>query len=68
MTTSSWRLTLAAAIVVLGATAGGQTQTPRPMGIVDLLDIPRLSDPTSRDNRNLGVQIAFQVANPIPVH
>jgi len=45
MTTSSWRLTLAAAIVVLGTAAGGQTQAPRPMGIVDLLDIPRLSDP-----------------------
>ena len=45
MTTSSWRLTIAAAIVVLGATAGVHTQAPRPMGIVDLLEIPRLGDP-----------------------
>src|SRR5580765_5629615 len=45
MTTSSWRLPLAAVIVVLGATAGVRSQTPRPLGIVDLLNIPRLSDP-----------------------
>jgi dipeptidyl aminopeptidase/acylaminoacyl peptidase len=45
MTTSSWRLPLAAVIVVLGATAGVRSQTPRPMGIVDLLSLPRLSDP-----------------------
>ena len=45
MTTSSWRLPLAAAIVLLGATAAVRTQTPRPMGIVDLLNMPRLSDP-----------------------
>jgi dipeptidyl aminopeptidase/acylaminoacyl peptidase len=54
MTTSSWRLPLAAAIVVLGATAGVRTQTPRPMGIVDLLDIPRLGDPQrSPDGRQV---------------
>ncbi len=29
---------------------------------------PRLNDPTSRDNRNLGVQIAFQVGDPALVH
>ena len=45
MTTSNWRLPLAAAVILLGAAAGVQTQTPRPMGIVDLLNIPRLSDP-----------------------
>ena len=44
MTTPSWRLPLAAVIVVLG-TAAGRGQTPRPMGIVDLLSVPRLSDP-----------------------
>jgi len=45
MTTSSWRLPLAAAIVVLGASGAVQTQAPRPMGIVDLLNLPRLGDP-----------------------
>jgi dipeptidyl aminopeptidase/acylaminoacyl peptidase len=45
MTTSSRRLPLAAVILLLGATAGVRTQAPRPMGIVDLLNIPRLSDP-----------------------
>ena len=45
MTTSSWRLPLAAAIVLLGAAAGVHTQAPRPMSIVDLLDLPRLGDP-----------------------
>jgi dipeptidyl aminopeptidase/acylaminoacyl peptidase len=45
MTTASWRLPLVAALVLLGAPAGVLTQTPRPMGIVDLLSIPRLGDP-----------------------
>jgi dipeptidyl aminopeptidase/acylaminoacyl peptidase len=45
MTTPSWRLPLAAVIVILGATAGVRSQAPRPMGIVDLLNVPRLSDP-----------------------
>jgi dipeptidyl aminopeptidase/acylaminoacyl peptidase len=54
MTTSNWRLTLAAAIVLLGATAAVRTQTPRPMGIVDLLDLPRLADPqVSPDGRDV---------------
>jgi dipeptidyl aminopeptidase/acylaminoacyl peptidase len=44
-TTSSWRLPLAAALALLAATTGVRTQTPRPMGIVDLLNIPRLADP-----------------------
>jgi dipeptidyl aminopeptidase/acylaminoacyl peptidase len=44
MTTSSRRLPLAAVILLLGA-AAVQTQAPRPMGIVDLLDVPRLADP-----------------------
>ena len=50
MTTSSWRLPLAAAIVVFGATAGVRTQAPRPMGIVDLLNLPRLADPQLSPN------------------
>ena len=45
MTTSSWRLPLAAAIVFFGATAGVRTQAPRSMGLVDLLNLPRLGDP-----------------------
>jgi dipeptidyl aminopeptidase/acylaminoacyl peptidase len=45
MTTASWRLPLVAALVVLGATAAVRTQAPHPMGIVDLLNIPRLGDP-----------------------
>jgi dipeptidyl aminopeptidase/acylaminoacyl peptidase len=45
MTTSRWRLPLAAVVVFLGATAGVGTQAPRPMGIVDLLSLPRLGDP-----------------------
>ena len=40
-----WRLTLAAVIVLLGATTGVRTQSPRPMSIVDLLNVPRLGDP-----------------------
>ncbi len=32
-------------MVVLGATAGVGTQTPRPLGIVDMLSIPRLTEP-----------------------
>ena len=40
-----WRLSLAAAVLMLGATAGVRTQSPRPMSIVDLLNVPRLSDP-----------------------
>ena len=45
MTSQSWRLPLVAVIVLLGATTGVRTQTPRPMGIVDLLNVPRLGDP-----------------------
>ena len=45
MTTSGWRLPFAAAIVLLGAAASVHTQAPRPMGIVDLLNIPRLGEP-----------------------
>ena len=55
MTTSSWRLPLAAVIVVLRQpTAGVRSQTPRPMGIVDLLNMPRLTDPQlSPDGRDV---------------
>jgi dipeptidyl aminopeptidase/acylaminoacyl peptidase len=45
MTSSSWRLPLVAALIALGASAAVRTQTPRPMGIIDLLNLPRLGDP-----------------------
>jgi dipeptidyl aminopeptidase/acylaminoacyl peptidase len=45
MTTSSWRLVLVAAVITLAASAAVRTQTPRPMGIIDLLNMPRLGDP-----------------------
>jgi dipeptidyl aminopeptidase/acylaminoacyl peptidase len=45
MTTSSWRIPIATVIVVLGAAIAVRTQAPRPMGIVDLLSLPRLADP-----------------------
>ncbi|HEV8208476.1 MAG TPA: hypothetical protein VGP77_00080, partial [Vicinamibacterales bacterium] len=45
MTTSSWRIPIGAAIIVLAAATAVRTQTPRPMGIVDLLSLPRLADP-----------------------
>src|SRR5262249_18598806 len=54
MTRAHWRLPLAAALIVLGLTARAGTQAPRPMGIVDLLNIPRVSDPqVSPDGRDL---------------
>jgi dipeptidyl aminopeptidase/acylaminoacyl peptidase len=34
-----------AAILYIGAAEGVRTQSPRPMGIVDLLSLPRLADP-----------------------
>ena len=45
MTTSSWRIPLAALLVAAAATASLRSQTPRPMGIVDLLNVPRLTEP-----------------------
>ncbi len=45
MTTSSCRLPLAVTLVLLAAPALVRTQTPRPMGIIDLLNLPRLSEP-----------------------
>ena len=45
MPTTIRRLTMAIALVLLAASAAVRTQTPRPMGIVDLLSIPRISDP-----------------------
>ena len=58
MTTSGRsRIPLASTIVlliVLGATAGVRSQTPRPMGIVDLLNVPRVADPQlSPDGREV---------------
>jgi dipeptidyl aminopeptidase/acylaminoacyl peptidase len=45
MTTVHWRFPLTAAVAVVALTAGVGTQAPRPMGIVDLLNIPRVADP-----------------------
>ena len=46
MTTSRRCLPIAAAILLmLGASAGVRTQGPRPMGIIDMLSLPRLADP-----------------------
>jgi dipeptidyl aminopeptidase/acylaminoacyl peptidase len=54
MTTSCRRPPVAALIVLLGATAVVRTQSPRPMGIVDLLNVPRLTDPElSPDGRDV---------------
>ena len=57
MTTSRTRIPLAAtivALIVLAATAGVRSQTPRPMGIVDLLNVPRVADPElSPDGREV---------------
>jgi len=45
MPTTIRRPTLAIALLLLASSAAVRTQTPRPMGIVDLLSIPRISDP-----------------------
>ena len=45
MTTPRWRFPAAAVIILLGATSAVRRQAPRPMGLVDLLNIPRLGDP-----------------------
>ncbi len=45
MTSFSRGLAFTAAMVVVGAGAAVRTQSPRPMSIVDLLNVPRLSDP-----------------------
>jgi len=54
MTTPRWRFPVAALIILLGATSAVRTQAPRPMGIVDLLNVPRLGDPQlSPDGRDV---------------
>jgi dipeptidyl aminopeptidase/acylaminoacyl peptidase len=54
MTSIRRRVQIAVVIVVLGATTAVRTQAPRPMGIVDLLNIPRLADPqASPDGREV---------------
>ena len=54
MTTTSRRLPLAAVIVFLGAAVSVRSQAPHPMGIVDLLNVPRLGDPQlSPDGRSI---------------
>src|SRR5439155_24024709 len=45
MTSIRWRFPLAAVLLLAEATTAVHTQAPRPMGIVDLLNIPRLADP-----------------------
>ena len=53
MTRARWRLTFAASLVFLALAIVVRTQSPRPMGIVDLLSVPRLADvqlsPDGRD-------------------
>ena len=54
MTTVRWRFPLAGSVVVVALTAGVGTQSARPMGIVDLLNIPRVADPqVSPDGRDV---------------
>jgi dipeptidyl aminopeptidase/acylaminoacyl peptidase len=54
MTTVQWRIPLAASFVVLALAAGVGTQSPRPIGIVDLLNMPRVADPQlSPDGRDV---------------
>ena len=54
MTRARWRLPFAVSLVFLALAVGVRTQSPRPMGIVDLLNVPRLSDPQlSPDGREV---------------
>jgi dipeptidyl aminopeptidase/acylaminoacyl peptidase len=54
MTTVHWRIPFAASVVVLALGASVGTQSPRPMGIVDLLNVPRVADPqVSPDGRDV---------------
>jgi dipeptidyl aminopeptidase/acylaminoacyl peptidase len=54
MTTVHWRIPFAASVVVLALGAAVGTQSPRPMGIVDLLNVPRVADPqVSPDGRDV---------------
>jgi dipeptidyl aminopeptidase/acylaminoacyl peptidase len=54
MNTSSWRIPLAAILIVAGAAVSLRGQTPRPMTIVDLLNVPRLTEPqVSPDGRDV---------------
>jgi dipeptidyl aminopeptidase/acylaminoacyl peptidase len=52
MTTAYWRIPFAASVVVLALGAGVATQSPRPMGIVDLLNVPRVADPQVSPDRS----------------
>src|SRR5438046_2806337 len=60
MTSIHWRFPLVAVLLLAGATTAVQTQGPRPMGIVDLLSIPRLTDPRLSPD---GSQIAYTRAD-----
>ncbi|HKB09959.1 MAG TPA: S9 family peptidase [Vicinamibacterales bacterium] len=54
MTRADWRFPLTASLVLLALTAVVDTQSPRPMSIVDLLDVPRVTDPQlSPDGRDV---------------
>jgi dipeptidyl aminopeptidase/acylaminoacyl peptidase len=54
MTINIYRRLVLAVVLVVGATSGVRTQSPRPMGIVDFLSIPRVADPQlSPDGRDV---------------
>ena len=54
MTAHGSRHLLVAAVLVVASAIGVSTQSPRPMGIVDLLNVPRLADPhLSPDDRDV---------------
>jgi dipeptidyl aminopeptidase/acylaminoacyl peptidase len=54
MTSIRRRIPIAVVVCLLGSITGVRTQAPRPMGIVDLLNIPRLADPqVSPDGREV---------------
>src|SRR5262249_15137302 len=54
LTRPAWRVPLTASLVLPALTAVVDTQSPRPMSIVDLLDVPRVTDPQlSPDGRDV---------------
>ncbi len=54
------RRLIALVVVLHGVVAAPRAQTPRPMGIVDLLNVPRLSDPQLSPD---GSQVAYTRAD-----
>src|ERR1700675_2434788 len=54
MSAQRWRIPLLASLVVFAAGAGVRRKSPRQMGIVDLLNVPRVADPQlSPDGRSV---------------